>query len=363
MNSDEVVRAIKKGEAVKGSVTWTDSPDTVQLLKDLFNSFQPERGLTIMLTGKAKDAVGATLTRLRLKRVGREPGVEDVALLMLGKSAPWKLPSVQVNQGTVKQREHVEVRVVVPTHYRLAEIAGLSNIRACHLTGGTWNWQQIQPSSKREHSQLVGWLRLPKEEAQKLIEASGQRGIFAFPQKRTGDPPTIRWIKKLSDEGDEEYLQRVMSLAAERSQTPFLRKGLGTDLGFARIEADPKEARPKHIQLTNVPREWQAEEIRDLLAQQRWTNIEIHGRRSKRKQVFWNAKAQPPDETAHHAAWCYECTDEFCVTINENLSRPSLPVVSSSAPGPRRKWQDREAQEKGKKPDPPKKPAPKKEGQ
>ena len=51
------------------------------------------------------------------------------------------------------------------------------------------------------------------------------------------------------------------------------------------------------------------------------------------------------------------------MTINENLSRPSLPVVSSSAPGPRRKWQDREAQEKGKKPDPPKKPAPKKEAQ
>ena len=245
----------------------------------------------------------------------------------------------QVQTGSVKLAQRSEVRIVAPTHYRrafvpepemqsvkelLAELASTSKVRPCHLTGGSWNWQQIQPSSKKEHCQLVGWLKLPKEEAKKLLAVSGQRGIFVYPQQRNGEHSKIWWVKKLPAEEDDVYLKRVLALATERSQNLVFRKGLGTDLGFPRTEADPTEARPKFIQITNVPSDWQAEELRDLLVQQRRTNVEIHGfRGKKRKQAFWNAKAQPPPETAGQAAWCYECADEFCVTINENLSRPS----------------------------------------
>ena len=95
MCSDEVVGALKKGRAWKGSVTWTDSLERVQLLKDLYSSFQPAQGVTLLLTGNAKDSAGATFTRFRLRRAGREPSVEDVALLMLGAAAPWKLRSKQ----------------------------------------------------------------------------------------------------------------------------------------------------------------------------------------------------------------------------------------------------------------------------
>ena len=62
------------------------------------------------------DAAGVTATRLRLKRAGKEPSVEDVALLMLGAAAAWKLPAVQVRAGTVKTAQRTEVRIVVPTH-------------------------------------------------------------------------------------------------------------------------------------------------------------------------------------------------------------------------------------------------------
>ena len=63
------------------------------------------------------DAAGVTATRLRLKRAGKELGVEDVALLMLGAD-----PAVQVKAGTVKTALRTEVRIVVPTHYRRAYV-------------------------------------------------------------------------------------------------------------------------------------------------------------------------------------------------------------------------------------------------
>ena len=97
---------------------------------------------------------------------------------------------------------------------------------------------------------------------------------------------------------------------------------------------------------------WQSEEIRDHLVQQDWTNVEIPGkRRQHRKNVHWNAKAQTPQAIATQSAWRYDCHDGFRVTINENWTRPSLPIVFTSAPGPRRKWHDKVEDELPRKPD------------
>ena len=50
-----------------------------------------------------------TAIRLRLKCAGKEPGVEDVALLLTRAAATLKLPAVQVKAGAVKpvQRTHL----------------------------------------------------------------------------------------------------------------------------------------------------------------------------------------------------------------------------------------------------------------
>ena len=158
---------------------------------------------------------------------------------MLGAAAPWKLPAVQVQTGSVKLVQRSEVRIVALTHYRrafvpepemqsvkelLAELASTSKVRPRHLTGGSWNWQQIQPSSKKEHCQLVGWLKLPKEEAKKLLAVSGQRGIFVYPTQRNGEHSKIWWVKKLPAAEDDVYLKRVLALATERSQNHVSRK-------------------------------------------------------------------------------------------------------------------------------------------
>ena len=358
-HSDDVVGKLRKSEAIQGTVTWVDSVERLRLLKDLFLSFQPAAGLTVVLTGPAKDVEGVTHTRLRLRRQDSETSLESVGLIMLGKGAPWRLPATQVDVGAVKTVKRTELRIAVPVHFRrdfvaepqnqtvkdlLAELAKWSQVRPCHLTGGNWNWQQIHPESRKEHAQLVGWLRLPDEEAQKLLKVSGQRGIFVS-QQGLQDHPKIWWMKRQESEAHSDYYKRILDFASTRSQSPVFRKGLGNHLGVPLLPGDQPLNRNRNIQISGVPKGWQAEELRDLLLQQKWSNIAIHRPVRKRRQVFWNARATPPASVSNQAAWSYECGDEFCITVNENMSRPSLPTVVTSAPGPRKKWQDRPSED------------------
>ena len=354
-----MVGKLRKSEAIQGTVTWVDSVERLRLLKDLFLSFQPAAGLTVVLTGPAKDVEGVTHTRLRLRRQDSETSLESVGLIMLGKGAPWRLPATQVDVGAVKTVKRTELRIAVPVHFRrdfvaepqnqtvkdlLAELAKWSQVRPCHLTGGNWNWQQIHPESRKEHAQLVGWLRLPDEEAQKLLKVSGQRGIFVS-QQGLQDQPKIWWMKRQESEAHSDYYKRILDFASTRSQSPVFRKGLGNDLGVPLLPGDQPLNRTRNIQISGVLKGWQAEELRDLLLQQKWSNIEIHRPVRKRRQVFWNARATPPASVSNQAAWSYECDDEFCITVNENMSRPSLPTVVTSAPRPRKKWQDRPSED------------------
>ena len=66
---------------------------------------------------------------------------------------------------------------------------------------------------------------------------------------------------------------------------------------------------------------------------------------SAAKNMHGNAKAQPQSDL------CYECDDEFRITVHENWTRPSLPIVFTSAPSPRRKLHDKVEDELPRKPD------------
>ena len=68
---------------------------------------------------------------------------------------------------------------------------------------------------KKNGSQLIGWLRIPKHDAEKLLLQSGRRGVFCSVHEVSGKTggPQIIWIHRKPDETTEEYWDRLTDLA------------------------------------------------------------------------------------------------------------------------------------------------------
>ena len=105
----------------------------------------------------------------------------------------------------------------------LADLASAAAVLAHQLSGGRWELQKFGAKG----TQLVGWVRVPTQVADKLTASSGRRGIFCSVQETTGRPRKVvpLWILKEQDESAESYWKRIEHLSKERQQAVLFRKG------------------------------------------------------------------------------------------------------------------------------------------
>ena len=331
-----VLTAIKQKQPWKGNLACTSTPWEVQELIDLYKSLGLSQGLTLVLTGPTCSWVGSTLSRARLQRQGQQAKVEDVHLLSLGTSAPWKSHAIKIETDKVKTVERTQVRVVVPEQYRslfisdpktekitviLGELAQWG-VRAHTLTGGRWQREQWGRSSA-----LIGWLRLTKADCQVLVGKSGTRGIFVNQHlDPAADRPSFFWISKQASESSEEYFQRCTKEAKARGQPIFLRKGLGSDLGFSRKPEDPEDRRPKAVEVSGVPAQWHSDELQEFLTGQDWREVSILNRHRRNRKIICLIRAVPPVAFPYNqGVWTYEDGSDLRIIINDAVHRPFIP--------------------------------------
>ena len=320
-----ITEAVRSFQSCKGNVVYVESTDDLMLLKSLWTTFKPNFGVTAIVGGSARlSTEGLFHSRAQLTRQGRGAKVEDVGLLngllSLGRG-PWINPPTQISQTRIVKVERSTVRISVPAHYRrlwapsldddsvkrvLQDLAVSSGIKAHHLTGGRWEWQQYH----RNQSALIGWLRLPKQCATELCQTSGQRGIFVSEQTENASGTRHVWVPRevlnaqaSKKESDETYCHRLLALAAERKPGLVWRKGGATDLGVIASDKDVSPIKPLVLEMAGVPEEWHAEEVSQLLQEAGWSSVTVLSRKRQKKRVIWLVRSQPPACQAAQRAW------------------------------------------------------------
>ncbi|CAE7235838.1 ATL39, partial [Symbiodinium sp. CCMP2456] len=278
-----MLECIRTGQPCQANVVYTDTPEDIGMLKTAWSAFAVQGGLTVVAGGSAKHVEKLFLTRLRLTRRKSAPHIEDVGLLALGSNSPWIQPPKVVSQSRITTVQRMTVRISVPSHYRclykdvqkdcvkdvLADLAFTAGVRSHQLTGGRWEQQDY---GKRGHH-LLGWLRLPEASARALIRQSGARGIFVTEQTSDGVHVEHTWLARHDKESDEDYKARVDLVASQRSQGIVCRKGGASDLGFIAVATDRAPDKPVVLELSGLPKDWQEEELTQLLNLEGWTQV------------------------------------------------------------------------------------------
>ena len=101
------------------------------------------------------------------------------------------------------------------------------DIKVSHLSGGKW-WSETIQNKTLLHTVI----QLPESIADKLVQRSGEEGIFAC---QLGAPRTdkrIEWFPRHGKESDEAYHRRLFATAPARKAGFKYRKGGSCDLGL-----------------------------------------------------------------------------------------------------------------------------------
>ena len=167
-----------------------NSTEQIVELKLLWNVLGCSGAITAVLTGQAKEIVDSTKTQITVTREWQNLRVEEVGLLVLGDpaKATWTKPPIQVEKVLVPSVDRCTLRVAAPVQYRqhffqelqdkpkhiVTEIAQMTRqVKAAQLTGGNWTEQEVD-----KQTLIVGFLKLSREIAEDLVQASGTKGIF-----------------------------------------------------------------------------------------------------------------------------------------------------------------------------------------
>ena len=356
----KIKACLREGHPIPGNVTelWTE--DQIQELRTLWAAFDRSEGLTALLCGNARRSEGAHWTRLMLTRGSSRENMEQVALLEIGKKGPWIPKPKVVPADKFPSVEQLTVRVTAPAAFRrffletpekpdmpaevIKALATLTSGKVTDFCGGRW-------SSARRHGQeqLIAFLKLKPKLAQELINASGQRGIFASlvgksDESNSAESQPPLWIDRESNEGDDSYLRRVISIGASRKQPLIHRLGKGSTLGFVCRTKDEQRARERLLAAKGVPRSWSTEDLTAFLGNMGWPPLQA----MNKKYRTWYFRAIPPDLTC--TSWRYETAP----TTEADTSRPAKcievlavnhnarnPVKTVALQAPRRiKWKE-----------------------
>ena len=241
-------------------------------------------------------------------------------------------------------------KLFIPTPERdktssiISELANASGVQAHLLTGGRWEKQTF--GAKGHH--IIGWLRIPTGTASKILETSGRRAIFSSLQLEHGRTHQMKtkWIHRFADETPEQYRDRVQKLAKDRKQPVLFRKGFGNDLGFECQATDPAETKSLVLELQGVPNFWQAEEISEFLALQKWTEVRVLTKKRDKRRSTWLVRATPPMQEAGRTSWMFDFEDgpgtSFQIYLNEAPPRPTKPTERSYLSAPKKTWSSTE---------------------
>ena len=207
-----------------------------------------------------------TFASLGLKSLGPIPRQPKAAALkkfqpdpkiMIRISAP-----AQYRQSFLEKNEWDSAKTV------LLQVAQWKTCPVSTISGGTWQWQQVQ-----KHHTLVGHLRVPEKVALALESHSGQKGIFIT---RTGVDKRnekVKWMPRPHEYDADNYLRSCLAEAKKREQSLKFRMGGGSDLGVLRLPTDTVPQRPTQIQVQGFPRSWDAPDVTNFLNEQGWQEV------------------------------------------------------------------------------------------
>lgn len=153
----------------------------------------------MLLTGQAVEVEKAVCAEKMVSRGKFGSRAEKVALKRFGPNqanCPWIRQATPVAKDKVAQVDRVAIWVIAPKTYRqvfiqnrddapvriISQLAANAWIQRASLTGGQWREQNIGT-----RKQLIGCLRINTTAATKLIQKSGDQGIFvsAHPSNKT----------------------------------------------------------------------------------------------------------------------------------------------------------------------------------
>ena len=177
-----------------------------------------------------------------------------------GISAPCKVKQLQTALLYLRVPKAFASEATWKDFKNSAERASIKWASSNHVQGiDAFGWVEEQEGGG---TQLFGLLRVPAADVSTLLGVSGQHGIFAEPAKRDAYRVRVEWIPRLSSaETHVQYLQQALRGAPNLGLAVF-----GSRVAW-RHPIVPGEVLPRIWCIDNLPSDWRAHEVDQLLAQ------------------------------------------------------------------------------------------------
>ena len=208
----------------------------------------------------------------------------------------------------------------------VGEWAKLLETRTSPLTGGHWQSTQDQTGPV-----LVGYLRVPKELAEKAVHLSGSRALFATIIAKGSAREPIRWIDRDRNVSDENYYRLCLSQAETQGKPLIFRNGGGRSLGI--LGAHDAHDSPR---LRTAPKSWDQADLTSFLRENSWKQpAAVLTRRrswSKGSPPEWLFRAYAPVGAQDDVHFAYADEASYITIVPETPAlRPSLSPLRSRA--------------------------------
>ena len=151
----------------------------------------------------------------------------------------------------------------------------------------SWGWQ-VEDAPKSPHKKIFGCARVQEGDVHSLLALSGKGGVF-FDVSRSYAMPACytEWHDQAESESSVEYLRRMLTLPADFGLVAGSRQ-LGK-----RLKRAEGQAIQRHWLIDGVPREVTADQLRTILQEAGFDNVEmlVQRRRATLMEFHFRAKA------------------------------------------------------------------------
>ena len=185
-----VRKALEQGDQLPGNIMVTQDPRQWYELRDLFAAHGVHEEFTFACPASPQSLAPAIAVWWRSPKQSQRPNRIKLDILQMSASqVPNQGPLTILPIKRTSENEICTLRVSAPATFRacvptqgskdspqvvVEEWARLLDVRTTPLTGGHWQSTQDQTGAV-----LVGYLRVPKELAEKAVRLSGCRALFA----------------------------------------------------------------------------------------------------------------------------------------------------------------------------------------
>ena len=293
-------RALEQGDQLPGNIMVTQDPRQWYELRDLFAAHGVHEEFTFACPASPQSLAPAIAVWWRSPKQSQRPNRIKLDIHQMSASpGPEPRPPNQVPIKRTSENEICTLRVSAPATFRacvptqgskdspqvvVEEWARLLDVRTTPLTGGHWQSTQDQTGAV-----LVGYLRVPKELAEKAVRLSGCRALFAtIVAKGAGHEP-IRWIDRDRNVSDENYYRFCLSQAEAQGKPLIFRTGGGKNLGILGAGDALHSPRLRTWIVHGAPKAWDQEDLLSFPKANSWNQPAIITRRKS-----WS-KGSPPE--------------------------------------------------------------------